>query len=85
MTGRVPYKDYPWWVKLILWGLPGRGYALACAGLSILAAAGMCAYLRRMGNPYWHIGLLLLAGAPLYWISVRWVDRHGSWERGGKV
>lgn len=85
MNDRVPYKNYPWWVKVSLWGLPGRAYGLAFAWVSVLAAIGMCAYLVRIGHPLWSAGLLFLAAGLLYWMSVRWVDRHGSWERGGKV
>jgi len=84
MAGRVPYEKYPWWVKVSLWGLPGRAYVLAFAWLSILLSAGTCAYLIRAGHPQWSVGLLFLGAALLYWLSVRWVDRHGSWERGAK-
>jgi hypothetical protein len=82
MGDRVPYKGYPWWVKVSLWGLPSRGYALAFVWLSVLASAGACAYLRRTGHRVWSLGFLFLVGALLYSLSVRWVDRYGSWERG---
>ncbi len=81
----IPEKSYPWWVKISLWGLPGRAYGLAFAGVSVLACTGTCAYLIRIGHPLWYAGLFFLWAALLYWLSVRWVDRHGSWERGGKV
>jgi hypothetical protein len=77
----VPREKYPVWVKVILWGLPGRGYAVACAWFSLLLAVGWYAYLFWAGHRVWSFGLLFLAAALLYWLSVRWVDRHGSWER----
>jgi hypothetical protein len=82
MSSRVSYKQYPWWVKVVLWRLPSRGYALACIVVSLLASAGMCAFFYRIGYKGWYCGLLLLGAPLLYWLSVRWVDRNGSWERG---
>ncbi len=81
MTVRVSYERYPWWVKFSLWGLPGRAYVLGFAWLSVLIAVGLSGYLSYVGHRRWYIGLLFLAGALLYWQSVRWVDRNGSWER----
>jgi len=85
MGERIPREKYPWWVKASLWGLPGRRYALAFAWLSVLVSAATCSYLIRTRRQPWSVGLLFLGAALLYWLSVRWVDRHGSWERGGKV
>jgi hypothetical protein len=81
MAGRVSYEHYPWWVKVSIWGLPGRGYVLAFAWLSVLAGVATCAYLLRVGHRLWSIGLLFLIAALLYWRSVLWVDRNGSWKR----
>jgi hypothetical protein len=82
MAEQVPYKHYPWWVKVSLWGLPGRASVLAFSWLSVLIAVATSAYFLWAGNRRWYVGLLFLAAALLYWQSVRWVDRHGSWERG---
>ena len=81
MAGRVPYEQYPWWVKISLWGLPGRASVLAFAWLSVLASLATCAYLAWIGHRLWEVGLIFLVAALLYWRSVRWVDRNGSWER----
>lgn len=83
MTDRVPRSAYPWWVKLALWGLPGRGAVVACGWLSVAAAAGGTTWAVWGGNPRWFSCLLFLASAMAYRMAVRWVDRHGSWEEAG--
>jgi hypothetical protein len=81
MAGRVPYKQYPWWVKFSLWGVPGRASVLAFAWLCVLLAVGSSAYFLWIGHRRWYVGLLFFLGALAYWRSVSWVDSHGSWER----
>lgn len=40
MADRVPRAEYPWWVKLRLWGVPGRAGLWMYFGLSVAAAVG---------------------------------------------
>jgi len=81
MTDKVSRDRYPWWVKASLWGLPNRAAVWAFVGLSVLAAVGCAAYAVAAGNSRWYAGLLFLLAALMYWLSIRWVDRHGSWGR----
>jgi len=81
MAGRVPRKQYPWWVKLSLWGVPGRAGVWACFGLSLLLAVACVAYAILANDPRLYTGLLFLLAALPYWLTIRWVDEHGSWER----
>ena len=81
MAERIPREHYPWWVKFSLWGVPGREAAWAFVVLSIVAAAGSTAYAVTMGDRRAFVGILFLLAALIYWLSIRWVDRHGSWQR----
>jgi hypothetical protein len=80
MGERVPRDQYPWWVKVSLWGVPGRAGVWACFGLSVLAAVGCVTYAVLMNDPRLFSGLLFLFGAFMYWVTIRWVDEHGSWD-----
>lgn len=81
MSARVPREDYPWWVKLGLWGVPGRAGAWAFVALSILLAVGCAAYAIVSNDTRFYIGLLFLLSALAYWLAIRWVDKYGSWQQ----
>ena len=81
MSGRLSRAQYPWWVRVSLWGLPRRSAVLGFAWLSVAAAVGVSGYAAWVGNPRWYGGMVFLLAAFLYWRAVRWVDRNGSWER----
>jgi hypothetical protein len=74
---RVPRSRYPWWVKLSLWGVPGRGGVWAFVWLSIALALGCLVY--GFWDRRFFLGVGFLFAALMYWLSIRWVDRHGSW------
>jgi hypothetical protein len=80
VTAPVPRSEYPFWVKLSIWGVPGRGGVWACVGLSIAGAVAVTLYGLRDGRFLIGGPVLGLAAIP-YWLSIRWIDRHGSWER----
>ena len=68
---------WPMWVEAGLWGLPSRAWARAAAWLWLAAAAACVAY----GFWDWRFfpgGVLALASL-WYYLSARWVDRHGDW------
>ena len=79
MDRPVPKKRYPWWVKLSLWGLPNRAAVWAFVWLSVALAVLCVGY--AVAAPDWRFfgGVGFLLSALMYWLSVRWVDRHGSW------
>ena len=82
-------KNYPWWVRLGVAGTRTRGGVLgyfwmcvACLPLFI----GIGVWLRSESPAFALAGLLfIVAGvscvpaALMYWLAVRWVDRHGKW------
>src|SRR5262245_48436593 len=82
MTKRVPRRDYPWWVKLGLWGVPSRVGAWAFVAVSLLAALAFAGYAASTGDVRFYWGLLFLLSALMYWLSIRWVDQYGSWDAG---
>jgi hypothetical protein len=78
--GRVPRRRYPWWVKVSLWGVPGRAGLWAFVALSVAMAVGCVVYALWDRRFYW--GAAFLFSALMYWLSIRWIDRHGSWASG---
>jgi signal transduction histidine kinase len=78
MNERVTRADYPIWVKLSLIGVSGRNALWGYVVLSLLlGAAG--AWAAFVDPRLWAAPALALAAIP-YWLTIRWVDRHGSWD-----
>ena len=72
-------SQYPWWVKVSMTGVPGRtglwGFVVVCL---LLGVGGV--YL-SLGDPqFWPVSVLAFAAAIPYWLTIRWVDRYGSWD-----
>jgi hypothetical protein len=78
MDAPVPRANYPWWVKTSLWGVPGRAGLWACVVVSILTAFTSIV-LGFIDGRFFAGGVLVLAAVP-YCLSIRWIDRHGSWH-----
>jgi hypothetical protein len=78
MSERVPPEEYPLWVKMGLWGLPGRVSVWGCFWLSIAAAVGCIAY--GFWRPVFFVGAFFFLSAWMYWWTIWWVDRHGRWD-----
>jgi hypothetical protein len=66
MVGRISRAQYPWWVKVSLWGMPNRRAVLAFAWLSVAAAVYVNGFVAWVGNPRWYAGLLFVPAAWLY-------------------
>ena len=79
MADRASRSDYPWWVKVSMWGVPGRAGLWAFVALSIALAIGSAAYGFR-DRRFFVVGILFLFAALMYWLSIRWIDHHGSWS-----
>ena len=75
---RVARADYPWWVKVSQLGVPGRNGLWGCVAVSLVIALGCLAYGFR--DPLYFFGVLMAVAALPYWLSIRWIDSHGSWE-----
>jgi hypothetical protein len=71
------HKNRPWWVKVALWGVPGRRSIVSWAWLSALM--GIVFPLLGFYNPFFFFGALLLIAAFWYWAAIKWVDRYGQW------
>src|SRR5947209_9755036 len=79
----------PFWVRVGLAGLPGRGAALAFFWVSVALALGFfgtsLALVVAGAYPAYWVGLLLPAlgmvlAALWYGLAIRWVDRHDRWD-----
>jgi hypothetical protein len=82
MAGPVPRFEYPWWVKLSLLGVPGRKGLWSFVLLSLVASVASVIY--GFHDPrFFYVAGLFVCSAVLYWSSIRWVDRHGSWSSHG--
>jgi hypothetical protein len=90
VSERVPLAQYPWWVRFTFFTAPGAGSRTghrAYAGLSILLAI-LCVAAIMLVDLRERTALILAAGAIAfvisavwYVLSLRWVDRHGSWDQ----
>lgn len=69
---------WPMMVQVALWGLPNRLAAWAFFWLSLGIAVGCVAY--GSTNPRAFIGGLMVFASLWYFLSIRWVDQHGSWS-----
>lgn len=78
MAKPVPRSEYPWWVKLSMWGVPGRGGLWVFVAISV-AAAALSVVLGFVDSRFL-LGAAFLLSALMYWLTIRWVDRYGSWE-----
>jgi hypothetical protein len=79
---RVARANYPWWVKLSLLGVPGRGGLWAYVAICLAAGVGSVVF--GLHDARFKIGGVFALGALPYWLSIRWIDRHGSWDDVGK-
>ena len=69
--------DWPFVVRLGLWGLPNRTSAWACFWLSIVIAIACVAY-GFIDARFFPVGVMALA-AVWYYLSIRWVDENRRW------
>jgi hypothetical protein len=77
MEPKPPRTSYPLWVQLGLWGLPNRAAVWVCFWLSMACAVAGVAY--GFYKPRAFLGSLFFLAALMYWLTIRWVDRHGRW------
>jgi hypothetical protein len=79
---RVPPSEYPWWVKLGMIGSSSRRALWGWAIASLVAAAACLLVGLWLAEAYFialgAIGFPL--AALMYWLTIRWIDQHGSWE-----
>jgi hypothetical protein len=81
---RVPPDRYPWWVKFSRLGSRSRSSQKFWVAASV-GAALLCFWLALDETGLFR-AMLALAGvwgfiaAGLYYGTIRWIDRHGSWD-----
>jgi hypothetical protein len=86
MHDPVPRERYPWWVKFSLIGVSGRGGQWIFVWLSLASAVACIAYGllnldRTLGTFVLFIGGIgFPLAAAMYWLTIRWIDRHGTWS-----
>jgi hypothetical protein len=59
-------------------GVPGRNGLWACVAISFAISLGCLAYGFR--DPLYFFGVFVALAAIPYWLSVRWIDAHGTWK-----
>lgn len=79
MEKRVDRADYPWWVKIGLFGVENRTGQWFFVWLSILFGVACIAY--GFQDSRFFYGAFFLLSALMYWLTIRWVDRYGSWSK----
>ncbi len=72
-----PRASYPLWVKIGLWGLPGRTSVWVCFWLSV--AGGLTGSIYGFWERRALSASLFFLAALMYWLTIRWVDRNGRW------
>ncbi len=82
MAGRLPRDQWPWWVRFGVIGSHSRNALWAWAAASLVLGAIVVAYGLAADRLYYVVGGAI--GGPLaalmYWLTIRWIDRHGSWD-----
>ena len=78
MEKSVPRSKYPWWVKVGISCVPGRAGLWVYVALSV--AAAFCSVVYGFWDQrFFYFGVAFLLAALMYWLSIRWIDRHGTW------
>ena len=75
----------PYWVLIVLWGLPSCASAWACVWILSAFAVGCIAY--GFVDRRFFVGAIMAVAAAImaiaalwYYLAIRWVDRHGRWN-----
>lgn len=78
MAERFDRADYPWWAKVSLFGVSSRRGQWFFVGLSIVSAVA-CGVYGFWDPRFFACSVVFLLSALMYWLTIRWVDRYGSW------
>ncbi len=83
MSDEAP--DKPWWVKASLTPFSSRAaqwfFVWLC--LATAVAVAIAAFGWHVGDPFRGFVAtgLAIAGAAIYWLAIRWMDKHDAWDR----
>lgn len=83
MYDRVPPERYPWWIKFSLATGGSRNAQwlwVVVSGLLGVALLGLALFTND-DERFWFVfgGGWLIAGAVLSLVTIRWMDRNGTW------
>ena len=84
MVERLSRTSYTWWVKVARWGASGRSAQWAWFAASVALAVSCVVIGLLVGNGWFAASVAFLLAALWYWLSIQWVDRHGSWSGGAQ-
>ncbi len=76
---KLARSEWPKWVRFSLWGLPSRGWAVACAALSVVIAITSAGLALNLDDTRFWWGLLVTIAAPVYLRAGAWADANGTW------
>jgi hypothetical protein len=79
---RVP-PEWPWWVRLSLLGTKSRRALWAWTWASLALGVVLVVVGLWINRPFYAV-LGAIGGpwaAAMYWLTVRWIDQHGSWDQ----
>ncbi|CAN5745168.1 hypothetical protein BH23CHL7_BH23CHL7_04240 [soil metagenome] len=75
---------HPWWVRMLRAGGQSRRVLLFWVGAYLVAAVAsvLVAFLFEEDPAFGVVvGALFALVGLAHWLTIRWVDRNGSWER----
>jgi bacteriorhodopsin len=85
VTERVPPERYPRWVRFSLLGASNRASQWFWVVASVVAGAMLLIFARNDPGPgkivYLFAGLWGFGAAGLYFATIRWMDKHGTWPQ----
>jgi hypothetical protein len=76
--GQSNRDEWPDWIRIGLWGVPSRRAAWAWFWLSLAIAVACCIY--GFTDRRFFIGGFMVVASLMYYLSIRWVDKHGGWS-----
>jgi len=68
--------DRPLWVKIGLWGV-NRKAAWEYFWLTLIMAVGFVGL--GVVHPLFFLGSFMILASAWYYLSIRWMDKHGGW------
>jgi hypothetical protein len=83
VSGTAPPRQYPWWVRITMLGSSSRRALRFWSGMYLVSAVASVLYGIWFEDDL-TFGLLFAALffllALAHWLTIRWIDRHGTWS-----
>jgi hypothetical protein len=86
VTNLLPPRHYPWWVRFMLLEASSRRALKFWGGMYLVAAAASALFgVLFEDDPTFGLifAVVFVLLAVVHWLTIRWVDRHGSWSSHG--